>query len=356
MSRKKADEGYRSKADRVNSSRAGRRKKKQRREALLVAVVLVFVLVVAVLSISAFMKVAFIQVENVNGRYTDDEIIAASGLKNGDSLMRIGKKTVNDKICRALPYVGEAKVKISIPDTVLISVSYTEATMCIHTVNGYVLLDNTCKVLQTNVTVPPENAAELLGTSLTGASPGEKAVFDDPDMYRYITELASALEKNGVTDVTGLNFTDLSNVVVEINFNIDVKLGSVSKAAGKLKFGKEVIDRTLAQNRTAGGKLVIDLTVEDSAYVRSQDSIEAASESRYNAENGIDTTAAPPPDEGEYDDGDDGDENDEDADDEDEAQNDNEDEDYGDDVEDEDRGYDDEDEDDEEDEDGEVVG
>ncbi|MBQ9507354.1 MAG: hypothetical protein IJR51_09395, partial [Clostridia bacterium] len=111
---------------------------------------------------------------------------------------------------------------------------------------------------------------------------------------------------------------------------------------------------TLAQNRTAGGKLVIDLTVEDSAYVRSQDSIEAASESRYNAENGIDTTAAPPPDDGEYDDGDDGD--DEDADDEDEAQNGNEDADYGDDVEDEDRGYDDEDEDDEEDEEGEVVG
>ncbi len=353
MSRKKEDEGYRSKADRVNSSRAGRRKKKQRREALLVAGVLVFVLVVAVLSISAFMKVAFIQVENVNGMYTDDEIVAASGLKNGDSLMRIGKKAVNDKICRALPYVGEAKVKISIPDTVLITVIYTEATMCIHTVNGYVLLDNTCKVLQTNVTVPPENAAELLGTSLTGATPGEKAVFDDPDMYKYITELASSLEKNGITGVTGLNFIDLNNVVVEINYSIDVKLGSVSKAAGKLKFGKEVIDRTLAQNRTAGGKLVIDLTVEDSAYVRSQDSIEAASESRYNAENGIEPTTAPPPEDEGYDGEDDADDEAAYDDEEDEAEDGYGDEDYANNGEDEDYGDYDEG---EEDEDGEVVG
>ena len=267
MSRKKADEGYRSKTDRVNSSRAGRRKKKQRREALLVAGVLVFVLVVAVLSISAFMKVAFIQVENVNGRYTDDEIIAASGLKNGDSLMRIGKKAVNDKICLALPYVGEAKVKISIPDTVLISVSYTEATMCIHTVNGYVLLDNTCKVLQTDVSALSDYVAILKGVELVSAVPGHKAEFSDPDMATYVVNLAADFAKYGFYNVTAYDFSDILNVKAEIDYRVVVRLGNISKAESRLKFGKAVIDKTLQDVHLTGTRQLVDLTIDKTAYV-----------------------------------------------------------------------------------------
>ena len=42
-------------------------------------------------------------------------------------------------------------------------------------------------------------------------------------LYDLADAMNYALEKNGITGVTGLNFTDLSNVVVEIDYNIDVK-------------------------------------------------------------------------------------------------------------------------------------
>ena len=296
MSTKKEDEGYRSKADRINSSRKGRRKKKQRRDAILIGGILVFVLVVAVFGVSAFMKVAFIQVENEGGVYTEEQIVSAAEIKIGESLMRIGKKSVSDRLCRSLPYIGAAEVKISIPDTVVISVTYTEASLCVRIPNGYALLDRSGKVLQTNVSVPPDRTAELIGVSLTGAVPGEYAEFEDPDMFKHVTGLASALKENEIEGVTSLNFTDLANIVVELNYNTDVKLGPIAKAAGKLAFGKEVIRRTMEQARSSGSKLVIDLTVEDSAFVRSQDKIDEASESRYNAEHGIETTAVPPDD------------------------------------------------------------
>ena len=51
---------------------------------------------------------------------------------------------------------------------------------------------------------------------------------------------------------------------------------SISKASAKLKFGKRVIDENLENNTS--GHLVVDLTQDSTAYVRTKENIDAYNE------------------------------------------------------------------------------
>ena len=294
MTRNSEDGQYKTKSDQVRRSSASRKKYKKRRDAILIGGILLFVCVVAILCLNVFLKVAEIRVENEAIRYTDAQIVTASGIRPEDSLLGIKKQSVCAHIEKQLPYIGKAHISIRLPDTVVISVAYTQAKLCIYETDGYVLLDRTGKVLQTGVAVPGDYIAEGTGATLTAAVPGEKAKFEEDSMFSYVTGLAQAFEENGITGVTAYDFTKLSDIVVELNYNTDVKLGSISKAVNNLQFGKEVIDRTLTQSRGSTSKVVIDLTEGDRAYVRSQEDIDAASEAASIAANGETETALSP--------------------------------------------------------------
>ena len=213
----------------------------------------------------------------------------------GESLLRISKKTIRSKICRTLPYVGDVAVKISLPDTVTLRVTYTQAKLSVAEPGGYTLLDSRGKVLQTGVAEPPDYAAVLTGVTLASAVPGETVAFEGENMFKYVTELTAAFEENGIDGVTAIDLSDLSNVVAELNYNTDLKLGPIAKAAEKLPFGKEVIRRTMQQSRGTSAKLVIDIT-GDTAYVRSQDDIDAGAQAARDAAEAITTEPGVQPD------------------------------------------------------------
>ena len=294
MTKKREDGQFKTKSDQVKRSSQDRKKTKRRRDALLIGSILVFVCVVAVLCLNVFLKVSEIRVENEAVRYTDAQIVSASGIRTEDSLLGLAKKSVCAHIEKTLPYIGKARVKIRLPDTVVISVTYTQAKLCVEDADGYVLMDLNGKVLQTGVAVPGDYIAEVTGAELKHAVPGETAEFTDDKMFTYVTGLAQAFDETGITGVTAYDFTRTSDIVVEINYNTDVKLGAIGKAVNNLQFGKEVIDRTLSQARGSTSKLVIDLTEGDRAYVRSQDDIDAASEAASIAANGESETSLSP--------------------------------------------------------------
>lgn len=73
----------------------------------------------------------FFRVETVavtgNQRYTQEEIIAASGIQMGDNLYALNKVSIDRKIRTRLPYVGELSINRSLPSTIRIEVTEWEA-------------------------------------------------------------------------------------------------------------------------------------------------------------------------------------------------------------------------------------
>ena len=73
----------------------------------------------------------FFRVEQVtvsgNQRYTQEEIIAASGIQLGDNLYSLNKVRIDRNLRTTLPYIGELTINRSLPSTVVITVTEWEA-------------------------------------------------------------------------------------------------------------------------------------------------------------------------------------------------------------------------------------
>ena len=75
---------------------------------------------------TVFFRVETVEVTG-NQRYTQEEIIAASGIQMGDNLYALNKVNIGRKIRTRLPYVGELSINRSLPSTIRIDVTEWEA-------------------------------------------------------------------------------------------------------------------------------------------------------------------------------------------------------------------------------------
>ena len=73
----------------------------------------------------------FFRVETVvvtgNSRYTQEEVVAASGIEVGDNLYAMNKFHVQQQIREQLPYVSEVSIQRGLPSTILIQVTESQA-------------------------------------------------------------------------------------------------------------------------------------------------------------------------------------------------------------------------------------
>ena len=264
-----------SRTDNVKKSSVQRKNRSHKKSHFVYIVLLLLVIAAVVgLSFTVIFNTEEIIVENSAVRYSDEAIINASGIKIGDNMPSMNVSHIAKKIEKELPYIGSVNIKRSLTNTVTVSVEYTRAAIAVPTVSGYAVLDASGKVLETGVYEPADYVAELFGAEIKNAVPGEKAVFTDSDMFTYVTGLVSDFEKEGYRNLTALDMNNISDVTAEIDYRITVRLGNITKAASKLKFGKRVIDENLAN--TASGRMMVDLTEDSAAYVRTQKNIDAA--------------------------------------------------------------------------------
>lgn len=137
----------RSNEERRRAHRAARqRQQKMRRRIFYVTLCLVVVIVGVILSLTVFFKVSKYETKG-DTIYTESEIIAASGVKTGDNLFLLKESEISANISEKLPFVGSAKIKITLPDKLTITTFPTAVKSAVAYKDGFVLIDDNGKVL-----------------------------------------------------------------------------------------------------------------------------------------------------------------------------------------------------------------
>ena len=86
-----------------------------------------FALVAAVLlCILIFFKVDTVSVEG-NVHYTTEEVVAASGISQGDNMVMLNRAGVTSEILARLPYINHVQISRTLPDQVIIQVTDCDA-------------------------------------------------------------------------------------------------------------------------------------------------------------------------------------------------------------------------------------
>ena len=259
-----------SRSERVRLSAEKRKRKKRRRDAFLVFILIVMLGALAtVLSTTVFFKAEEILIDNQSGRYSEEQIAAASGLSTGDNMLTAKLDKAAESIRKDLPYIRIANVRRKWPNAFLINVSYADTVLAVQKGGAFIYIDVDGKVLETDVAQPDASAAIVTGAFADSAVPGSPVELTDEKTLNSLLQIVSVLYENGITKITAVNVSNPTDIIVELDHRIEVKLGASSNAAEKIAFGKAVIDKNMSGSSTK--KLIIDLTTDAKAFVREKE-------------------------------------------------------------------------------------
>lgn len=254
--------------------KAARQKRRRRRRMMRTAIVLTvllllsLVITLAVLHISGkiaqkdgkpagFLSVKEILVEG-DTRYAPEDIIEASGLYVGESLLVINKVQAHNAILEKFPYLDFAGVGNSSFSTVVISVRETKVMGIVEgSADWLVLGENNHALERVSSEELPEDMVQIVGADLTGETVGEPLL--DERSMRVASTILTAAETVGLEGLTRIDMAEKTNVRVQWKGQIDVLLGNESNLAGQIQALQKMLP-TLIGNNGEGATGTLDMT------------------------------------------------------------------------------------------------
>ena len=117
------------------------------RSSLYAPLALILIAAAAIVFLSLFFRVSIIQVKN-DTVYTDEEIMAASGIEKGVNLLFINNFSAVSSIYATLPYVESVSLKRAMPNRIILEVTGSEAAACVSFGDDYWLINASGKLLE----------------------------------------------------------------------------------------------------------------------------------------------------------------------------------------------------------------
>jgi len=173
-----------------------------------------------------FFRVDTINVQG-NSRYTQEEIVAASGIEQGDNMFLINKFQVIDQMISQLTYLDDVTIRRGLPST--LNVTVTECTVAGAVRNGengeWWLVSSGGKLLERQ----EESGDYLQVTGLTLSAPSEGtslAVAEEQQSQRQaLVDLLSALEEREMLSQTqAIDLTSSSTVTMQYAGRLTVRM------------------------------------------------------------------------------------------------------------------------------------
>ncbi|MDR2531025.1 MAG: FtsQ-type POTRA domain-containing protein [Oscillospiraceae bacterium] len=203
----------------------------------------VIALAVLVFALSLFLQANAIGVEG-NTRYGTEEIIAASQLMTGGSLVVFDKSGAEQRVKDAFPYVERVTVKRKLPDTLMISITESVPLARIRLDDGTVaLIERNGKVVE--VAPGSTEGIELRGLTPLNCVPGEPYPTEselDAEALDYALEILAALDANGLSG----HVTYIQAGILVPSFDYDgyftVEIGTRERTAEKIEFFAASLD------------------------------------------------------------------------------------------------------------------
>lgn len=240
------------------------RKRRRRGNYVIYYVMLgVFVfLVFAIMSVTVLFNANKIVVEG-ESIYSDEEIIAASGLKGDENLVRLSTSGIPEKILEQLVSLDTAEVIKEFPYTIKIKVTPAVPMVNFYYAGKNYVISHVGRVMQID-----SKKADCM--EVVGYQPGESVEIGDyitaanPKQDELITQISAAIEKAELQNITRLDISDTLSIVLTYEDRIKITIGSVLQLDEKLKIAKELIENHIAK----GEKVSLDITNIEHAVQR----------------------------------------------------------------------------------------
>lgn len=237
------------------------------RPGALALVVLLALLVVAVLVVTntVFVVRAF-SVEGI--RYcTKEEVVAASGIAYGDSMLAIDSVRVREGI-NGNRYLEFASMWLNFPSTVILTVKEHAPRARFTSTGTLVIIGKGCMVLEQtdNIDVAPQ-VPVVTGMHVSSVRVGSPVVFTESWQGEAIDKALSAIEaQQMIGEISELNVAALDNLYLVTEDGMQVKLGDDDALDEKLALLRAVLPQLRNGAEIRGS--ILDVSTADAADYR----------------------------------------------------------------------------------------
>lgn len=252
---------------RQNAAVRSQRRKKRRRRALVLFYIFVFVSIIsaaAVLSLTVLFKIDAVRVTGTS-RYSQNEIVAASGISKGENLFLVQTGSAADRIRKKLPYIGSVKISRKLPAAIEINVSEDVICGAIPYGKKYAVVGSGEKVLEIADKLP-EGCTLIKGLELKSAQTGETIKPKDSSRAGIFKDLTKVLQNHKMTDISQMDFTSEYQIQIVYEDRITINLGLPSDFDYKIRYAQKLFE-TGQIKKTEQGLLNLSVATDnDTAY------------------------------------------------------------------------------------------
>lgn len=266
------------------------------------ALAIIAVVVFVVLSVTVLFNAEQIIVVGESD-YTDEQIIAASGLEGNENLVRLNLSGTAEKILDKLVTLDSVKVTKSYPSAITITVVRSVPMANFYYGGKNYVISHIGRVM--SIGDPDESCMRVIGYQ-----PADDVIIggfvkaEDEEQDMLVRELNAAIERGGLTEkITTVNIADPIGIKMTYEDRIEIYLGSILQIDQKIN----VINELINEGYIAGTeRITLDVSDPSRAIQRpitTTPAITAAPETVETDENGdpiettdADTTAEAPAD------------------------------------------------------------
>ena len=249
----------------INKKKMSRRRKlKKNMLSVLLAVVVMCVGLVLVFSL--FFKINTITISG-DKVYSDKMVADKSGIEMGENLFKVSEEKLTEKLSKDLPYIKSVTVERKLPDTIIINVEAAKEVAAITTKKGFVLLDETGKVLDKNASILKENVAVINNVKLKEYIEGEKVILTDEKKTETLIKLFEAIKNADMQLLTEIDLKNVNDIKIKYDDRITFAVRSLTNIETKLARGVAALEKENEINAYSEGTL--DLKTEPYVYFKS---------------------------------------------------------------------------------------
>lgn len=267
-----------------------RRRRRTGRQTLNYLLLLIVAAIMIALSLTVLFQVKTVTAQGVT-KYAPQALVTACGVQEGDNLLRINRSAVRKRLKELFPYVENVAFKCSFPDKLILQI--TEATIlgaCRTLEDGYVIVGDTGRILETDVSQAPEEAMEIYGLYMYSPKVGRilgqfdkeqqeqmqqekkeaqeaaqklkergepvpENPFDEQtpeekekEEFERLTLLVEAIEETEFEKISLIDLSDNLNMAILYDNRVMIELGSIADLHYKLQFVSRILKENLPDN------------------------------------------------------------------------------------------------------------
>ena len=207
------------------------RKKRGKMTLYYVLIGIVLVAAVSILSVTVLFNISSFQVTGQTS-YTEDEIIAASGIDIGDNLLRINIGNAEEQIVTKLVYIDSAKISRGFPNRLVIAVEPAHPALSFLGSGSFYVISERGRLLeigQISADCPVVKgffpaSDSVIGSQLQDDSEGRMSI---------ALQMIDYMQQHGLHEHCEIDLTDTLNITITYDNRIEMELGSSTRLDDK---------------------------------------------------------------------------------------------------------------------------